>query len=163
MLENTLCGTEQNHWHELDWQYSHPFIVLWHIHADDIDHYEHVNNIAYLKQTETLAWAHSQQLGLSFEEYAKLDRAMVIQHHALNYHTPALIDDTLACATWIVKCDGRLRLQRRFQFINIESKSTVFSASTDFVCVKLSTGQPAKMPSAFIDAYCDHNIEELSQ
>lgn len=159
MLENTLCGNEQNHWNELDWKYANPFIVLWHIHQDDIDHYKHANNTAYVKQLETLAWAHSNHLGLCFEDYQSLDRAMVIQHHDLRYHVPSLEDETIACATWITKCDKRLRLQRQFQFISTSSGKTVFSATTDFVCIKLSTGAVKAMPQAFIDVYATHCLE----
>lgn len=158
MLENTLCGNEQNHWNELDWKHANPFIVLWHIHHDDIDHYKHANNVAYIKQLESLAWAHSNHLGLCFEDYEKLDRAMVIQHHDLYYHAPSFEDDTLACATWITQCDKRLRLQREFQFVSTTSNKTVFSATTDFVCIKLSSGMPKAMPQAFIDVYATHCI-----
>jgi acyl-CoA thioester hydrolase len=158
MLENTLCGNEQNHWNELDWKYTCPFIVLWHIHQDDIDHYKHANNTAYIKQLEFVAWAHSNHLGLSFEHYQELDRAMVIQHHNLYYHNPSYEDETLACATWITQSDKRFRLQREFQFISTRTCKTVFSGTTDFVCVKLSTGSPKPMPQAFIDAYGAHIV-----
>lgn len=159
MLENTLCGNEQNHWNELNWKFAKPFIVLWHIHQDDIDHYKHANNIAYVKQLESLAWAHSNHLGLRFEDYQTLDRAMVIAHHDLNYHAPSFAHETIACATWITSCDKRLRLQRQFQFISTKSGKTVFSATTDFVCIKLSTGAPKPMPQSFVDIYYAHSLE----
>jgi acyl-CoA thioester hydrolase len=160
MLENTLCGNEQNHWNELDWKHTNPFIVLWHVHQQDIDHYKHANNVSYIKQLEKLAWAHSNSLGLTFEDYQALDRAMVIQHHNLSYHAPSFEDETLACATWITQCDKRFRLQREFQFISTQSGKTAFSGITDFVCVKLSSGAPKPMPAEFIEKYGAHLIDE---
>ncbi|MBT1450965.1 thioesterase family protein [Glaciecola sp. XM2] len=160
MLETTLCSDEQNHWNELDWKYAHPFIMLWNIHKDDIDHYKHANNTAYVKQLEKLAWAHSNHLGLSFSDYEEHDRAMVIQHHSLYYLAPSFEEEAIACATWITKCDKRFRLQREFQFISTTSHKTIFAATTDFVCVKLSSGTPKPMPQAFIDVYGAHVIEQ---
>nr|WP_136249761.1 thioesterase family protein [Ningiella ruwaisensis] len=153
MLETTLCCDEQNHWNELDWQFPSPFIVLWHITHEDIDHYKHANNTAYVKQLERTAWAHSHQLGLHFEDYEKCDRAMVIQHHDIHYHNPAYEDETIACATWITKCDKRFRLQRQFQFISTQSHKTLLTATTDFVCIKLSSGAPRPMPEHFASIY----------
>ncbi|MFC4699756.1 acyl-CoA thioesterase [Glaciecola siphonariae] len=160
MLENIQCANEQNHWQELDWKHTKPFIMQWHVHSDDIDHYKHANNVAYIRQLEKLAWAHSNALGLRFEDYETLDRAMVIQHHNLYYHAPSFKDETIACATWISKCDKRFRLQREFQFISVHSQKTVFSGLTDFVCVKLSSGAPKPMPQSFIDIYGAHAINE---
>ncbi|WP_395342383.1 acyl-CoA thioesterase [Ningiella sp. W23] len=159
MIENTLCCDEQNHWQELDWQHPRPFIVLWEVSVDDIDHYKHANNIAYIKQLEKLAWAHSNYLGLSFDDYERLDRAMVIQHHNLYYHLPSFEKEGLACATWITRCDERFRLQREFQFISTRTHKTVFTGSTDFVCVSLSKGAPKKMPAEFIDIYGNNCID----
>lgn len=156
MLETSMCADEQNHWNELDWRLPEPFIILWNIHPDDIDHYKHANNTSYVKQLEKLAWAHSNHLGLCFEDYEQLDRAMVIQHHDLHYHAPSFEQEVIACATWITQCDKRLRLQRQFQFISTTRQKEVFSATTDFVCVSLSSGAPKPMPKAFIDTYSPH-------
>jgi acyl-CoA thioester hydrolase len=160
MLETTLCADEQNHWNELAWKHPNPFIILWNIHETDIDHYKHANNTAYVKQLERLSWAHSNHLGLGFEDYEKLDRAMVIQHHSLHYHAPSFEQEVIACATWITACDKRFRLQREFQFISTSRQKVIFEARTDFVCVKLSTGSPKPMPQVFIDTYSPHLVKD---
>ncbi|NDW23004.1 acyl-CoA thioesterase [Alteromonas hispanica] len=145
--------------HAIDWMYDKPFIQDWHIDATHIDHYNHVNNVAYLAQLEKLAWAHSNALGLQFTDYQTLNRGMVIRRHELNYHLPAHLNDTLQCATWIVKCDNKLTLSRQFQFICPKRKKTVFDALTQFVCVSLGTGAPKRMPAQFIKAYGEACIE----
>lgn len=109
--------------------------------------------MAYLTQLEQLAWGHSQSLGLHFNDYVALDCAMVITQHTLNYHYASHLHDTLACATWITACDKKFRLSRQFQFINVKSQKTVFSASTEFVCVSLKSGLPKRMPPQFMDIY----------
>lgn len=111
--------------------------------------------MAYLSRLEKLAWQHSNSLGLTINDYQKADRAMVITKHELNYHLPSHLDDHLACATWITFSDQKFRLRREFQFINITTEKTVFTANTDFVCVSLSSGTPKRMPTIFCKIYGD--------
>lgn len=139
--------------HELPWKFSSPYTLTWDIREKDIDHYQHVNNVAYLTQLEALAWSHTNALGLSFADYQNLDSAMVIRRHELDYAMACHLGDTLACGTWITACDGRLQLTRQFQFICMRRKKTVFSAHTAFVCTRLSSGAPRRMPPAFKETY----------
>lgn len=138
---------------ELPWRYPDPFTKSWHIGSDDIDHYQHVNNVAYVRQAEATAWAHSNALGLHFDDYKQLDRGMVIKRHELDYCLAAHENDELLCGTWITEYDGRLSLKRQFQFICTRRKKTVFEAQTTFVCVSLSTGMPKRMPDLFKSVY----------
>jgi len=147
----------------LPWMFESPFIKTWRIDHTHIDHYKHVNNVAYLAQAEKLAWSHSNALGLHFADYQDLNRGMVIKRHELNYHLPSHLDDELKCATWIVDCDDRLTLKRQFQFICPERKKTVFDALTTFVCVSLDTGMPKRMPELFKRAYGDACISHRNQ
>jgi acyl-CoA thioester hydrolase len=146
----------------LPWQRDLPFVNTWQIEQSHIDHYEHVNNVAYVSQLENLAWQHSNALGLCMQDYKRLDRGMVIQQHILNYQMASHLGDELACATWIVACDKKFRLSREFQFISINKQKTVFTAQTHFVCVSLSTGSPKKMPTEFADIYGNAVAREQS-
>lgn len=137
----------------MQWKYPSPFVSQWNISQDHIDHYNHVNNVAYLSRLEKLAWEHSNSLGLHFSQYQKLDRGMVIRRHELNYIKPLLLGDNVMCATWITQCDGRLQLTREFEFVNQQTGAQVFTATTHFVCISLSTGAPKRMPQLFSDTY----------
>ncbi|MBF7072514.1 acyl-CoA thioesterase [Glaciecola sp. MH2013] len=137
----------------LAWELEAPFVDVWKIEQQHIDHYKHVNNVAYVSQLEKLAWKHSNKLGLSMQDYKEFDRGMVIQQHVLNYHFAAHLGDEIACATWIASCDNKFRLSRAFQFISLKTLKTVFSAQTQFVCVSLSKGSPKRMPAKFIEIY----------
>lgn len=147
------------------WKYTSPFISQWQIDETHIDHYQHVNNVAYLSRLEQLAWEHSSALGLQFSDYQALDRAMVIQRHELDYLAPAHLGDAIDCATWITMTDKKFRLNRAFQFVNTRTHQTVFFATTKFVCCSLSTGRPKLMPDRFINTYAGAciDIQEIVQ
>jgi acyl-CoA thioester hydrolase len=138
---------------QLEWERPNPYIDVWRIENSHIDHYNHVNNVAYVSQLEALAWKHSNALGLSIQSYREADRGMVIQQHVLNYHLAVHLGDEIACATWITSCDKKFRLSRQFQFISLKNTKTIFSAETHFVCVSLSKGLPKKMPPHFASIY----------
>ncbi|WJG08307.1 acyl-CoA thioesterase [Aliiglaciecola sp. LCG003] len=137
----------------LDWMLPEPHIIEWKIEEAQIDHYNHVNNVAYVSQLEKVAWSHSNQLGLSIQQYQQLDRGMAISKHLIEYHAAALLNEQVLCATWIVECDKRLKLARRFQFIRQADQVTLLTARTDFVCIALSSGKPKRMPESFVEVY----------
>ena len=139
--------------HTVNWRLPSPFVKSWKIEQQHIDHYQHVNNVAYLSQLESLAWAHSNALGIKFAHYQDIGKGMVIRRHELDYLQPCHFGDELLCATWIKQCDGRITLTRQFQFICPRRNKTVFEAYTQFVCVNMQTGAPARMPSLFRDTY----------
>ena len=138
---------------EFKWLLPSPHIMPWHIEAKHIDHYQHVNNVAYVTQLERVSWSHSMQLGLTIEEYQALDRGMAISKHIIDYRAAALLGDDIFCATWIIECDKKLKLSRQFQFIRARDQLTLLTARTDFVCIALSSGRPKRMPFRFSDVY----------
>lgn len=137
----------------MSWLHPQPFILPWQVTQDHIDHYHHVNNVAYVKQLEVTSWAHSNQLGLTIEQYQELDRGMAISRHEINYLAAAHEGDLIDCATWIMTCDNKIKLSRQFQFIRRKDQVTLLTARTDFVCIALSTGLPKRMPKVFSDVY----------
>lgn len=147
----------------LAWMHAKPHIIDWQIGTDVIDHYGHVNNVAYVAQIEKVAWSHSNALGLTIEQYQDIDRGMAIKHHEIDYLLPCHTGQTLACATWIIDCDQRLMLTRQFQFICRERLKTVFTAKTQFVCIALSSGIPKRMPDIFKRTYGGAQIAVSAQ
>lgn len=138
---------------DLPWLLPNPHILPWHIESKHIDHYQHVNNVAYVTQLERVSWSHSNQLGLTIEEYQALDRGMAISKHIIDYHAAAHLGDEIYCATWIIECDRKLKLSRQFQFIRARDKHTLLTARTDFVCIALSSGKPKRMPVRYSEVY----------
>jgi acyl-CoA thioester hydrolase len=137
----------------MSWQLPDPFICEWQVTPEQIDHYQHANNVAYVSQLEITSWTHSKHLGLTIEQYQALDSGMAIIRHEINYLAAAHVNDLIDCATWIVQCDNRLKLARQFQFIRRNDQLTLLTARTEFVCIALSTGKPKRMPKEFTKAY----------
>ncbi|GAB7529895.1 thioesterase family protein [Pseudomonas sp. 3A(2025)] len=135
------------------WDLATPFIIDLTVTADDIDGLGHANNAVYVAWLERCAWRHSQQLGLDLSEYRRLDRAMAVIRHEIDYLASAYENDELQLATWIVDWDKRLKMRRRFQLRRAADGMTLLRAQTTFVCIELSSGRPKRMPDEFIDGY----------
>ena len=137
----------------MSWHLPNPFLNTWRVSPEQIDHYQHANNVAYVSQLEVTSWTHSKHLGLTIEQYQALDSGMAIIRHEIDYLAPAHVNDLIDCATWIVRCDNKLKLARQFQFIRRSDQLTLLTARTEFVCIALSTGKPKRMPKEFADVY----------
>jgi acyl-CoA thioester hydrolase len=137
----------------VSWDLSNPFVIEIQVTADDIDGLGHANNAVYVSWLERCAWRHSQFLGLDLAEYRRLDRAMAVVRHEIDYLASAYEDQQLQMATWIVESDQRLKMDRRFQLIRPADGVTLLRAKTTFVCIELSSGKPKRMPAEFVEGY----------
>lgn len=137
----------------MEWALPDPFVIDIHVSEEAIDAYQHVNNSEYLRWVEQISWAHSEALGLSLERYRELDRAMAVHRHELDYLAPAFAGDELTLATWIVECDGRFSLTRRFQLKRQRDAKTLLNARTRFACIALSSGRPKRLPDEYQEIY----------
>ncbi len=135
------------------WDVDTPFVTEIDVLPAHIDRLAHVNNTVYLQFLEQAGWAHTQSLGLSWQSYQDLDAACVVRRHEVDYLAAAVEGDRLQVATWIDENDGRLAMWRGFQIRRARDQRNVLRARTQFVCIRLSSGRPRRMPSAFIDAY----------
>ncbi|WP_407311341.1 acyl-CoA thioesterase [Pseudomonas sp. nanlin1] len=137
----------------MNWDKPTPFVIELEVGPDDIDGLGHANNAVYVSWLERSAWRHSQRLGLDLCEYRRLDRAMAVMRHEIDYLASAYEGDALSLATWIVQWDRRLTMHREFQLVRPADGATLLRARTTFVCIQLSTGKPKRMPAEFIDGY----------
>ncbi|MFG6668361.1 acyl-CoA thioesterase [Halomonas sp. HNIBRBA4712] len=143
----------------MEWALPEPYVLSFTVETEAIDAYGHVNNGEYLRWVERISWAHSEALGLDLARYRELDRAMVVHRHELDYLAPAYAGDELTLATWIVECDGRMRLTRRFQLQRERDGKTLLAARTVFVCTALSSGRPKRLPEKYRRIYGDAVVE----
>lgn len=135
------------------WDKPDAFIIDLAVQEEHIDELGHANNAVYVTWLETSAWRHSQSLGLGMEDYRRLDRAMAVLRHEIDYLAAAYLGDQLQLATWIVDSDQRLKMKRNFQLVRPADGVTLLRAQTTFVCIQLSNGKPKRMPEAFIEGY----------
>ncbi len=123
----------------------------------DIDAYNHVNNSVYLQWCDRAAWSHSLALGISVAQCLALARGMVVVRAELHFLRGAVRGDGVTVATAIVQTDQKLRVTRRFEIRRHED--LLASARIDYVCMNLQSGRAARMPNAFLAAYCrQHSI-----
>lgn len=137
----------------MKWDRPDPFTLDISVQSDDIDGLGHANNAVYVSWLERCAWRHSQRLGLDLTEYRRLDRAMAVVRHEIDYLASAYEDEQLVMGTWIVEWDRKLKMDRCFQLIRPADGMTLLRARTTFVCIELSTGRPRRMPAEFLDGY----------
>jgi acyl-CoA thioester hydrolase len=137
----------------LDWDYPQPFIVPVTPHEGDIDGLNHTNNAVYVRWCEQAGWAHSEWLGLTLDDYQRLDRAMAIRRGEYDYLLPTVLGEPLRLATWLVGGDGKLSMERRFQLVRTSDGATVLRGRWDLVCIELSSGRPRRLPPEFLTIY----------
>lgn len=135
------------------WDYPQPFVLPRAPRADDIDGLNHTNNAVYVQWCEQVAWAHSETLGLSLADYARLDRAMAIRRGEYDYLLPTFLDEQLSLATWLLASNGKLTMERRFQLIRDSDRATILRGRWELVCIELSSGRPRRMPAEFSQVY----------
>ena len=129
----------------IGWDHPHPHVLAMTVSADSIDLMGHANNVEYLRWLESVAWHHSNVLGLDWAAYQRLDRAMVARHTELTYLAAAFEGDELLIATWIVENDAKLSIRRQYQLVRPHDGKTLLRGSTQWVCVEISTGKPKRM------------------
>lgn len=130
-----------------------PHLLQLTVDANDIDAYGHVNNAVYVTWCDRAAWDHSAALGLPLERCLELDRGMAVVRTLITYLRPALCDDMLTIATWLLPASSRLCARRRFQVLRISDRATLARAEIEYVCIRLSSGRPMRWPPEFSERY----------
>ena len=136
----------------LDWDFGAPSFCR-DIQVEDkhIDIMGHTNNVVYVSWLEDVAWGHSQALGLGWDKYTELNRAMVARRHEVDYLAATFKGDNLLMGTWITENDQKISITRRYQLIRPEDGVTVLRGCTKWVCVAVDSGRPKRMPPEFIN------------
>ena len=137
----------------MHWDFPTPFTLPRVPLAADIDGLNHTNNTAYIRWCEHVAWAHSESLGIAMTDYQRINRAMAIRRAEYDYLLPALENQQLTLATWLIACDGKLTMERRFQLIRDADGATLLRGCWHLVCIEISSGRVRRMPPEFIQTY----------
>ena len=135
------------------WDLPDPFTIEIVVQPEDIDDYDHTNNAVYLRWLDEVTWAHADAEGAGPSVHSEMRRGMVVHRTELQYIAPALLGDELLVANWLVHCDARLRAHRRFQIVRPKDGKTLLRALTQYVCIDLDSGRPARMPPLYRERY----------
>lgn len=138
---------------ELDWDYPNPFTLAVSPDETDIDGLNHTNNAVYVRWCENIGWAHSGALGLSLEDWKRLDRALAIRRGEYDYLLPSFLGEELVLGTWLTRSDGKLTFERRFQLIRPRDQLTIMRGCWSLVCIEMSTSRPRRLPAEFATGY----------
>lgn len=144
----------------LDWDHPNPFTLDITVQESDVDALNHTNNAVYVRWMDLVNWGHSTSLGVDFDTFRRTQRALVVAESHLRYLAPSFEGDRLRLGTWILKCDGRLRLRRYTQVIRVSDAVTVLRATINYACVDLENGRPRRMPPEFVAAYVPAQLGE---
>ncbi|MCK0152692.1 acyl-CoA thioesterase [Alcanivorax sp. S6407] len=137
----------------INWDLANVHVLEFTVPAESIDVMGHVNNTEYLRFMEQIAWDHTTVLGLGWDIYQSLNRAMVARRTEVDYLAPAFEGEKLVIGTWIVENDQRLSITRRYQIIRESDGVTLLRGRTQWVCVALDSGRPKRMPPEFVQGY----------
>jgi acyl-CoA thioester hydrolase len=130
-----------------------PHLLNMAVDATGIDAYNHVNNAVYVTWCDRVAWSHSAALGLGIDRCLKLDRGMAVVRTVITYLRPALLNDALVIATWLLPAESRLCVRRRFQITRPSDDATLARAEIEYACIELSSGRPTRWPPEFRECY----------
>lgn len=144
------------------WTYPNPHTLSVTPLPGDIDGLNHTNNAVYVKWCEQVAWSHSEHLGLSLEDYRRLDRAMAIRRSEYDYILATYLGEPLTVGTWLVGSDGNASMERHFQIIRPADGATVLRGRWELVCIQLSNGRVRRMPAEFIEAYVPAVVDPVT-
>lgn len=136
-----------------DWDLPAPFIRRSRVTAADVDQLQHTNNTVYVRWCEEAAWEHSAALGLSIDDYRRLDRAMAVVEGHYRYLQASRLGDDIDTATWILNWDQRLSMSRHFQVRRVGDGATLLRGLVRFACIEISSGKPRRLPREFIAGY----------
>lgn len=137
----------------LEWDHPDPFTIDVVATEADLDAYQHVNNVVYIRWLEQCAWAHSKAVGFPESLCVERSRGMAVRTIHVHYLAACYSGDRIRVGNWISASDGRLRVSRRYQLINIDNGVTVMRGEVDFICMNLSNGRPVRMPPDMAAAY----------
>ena len=121
----------------------------------ELDSFGHVNNAAYLNYLEEARSEYLKQMGLSFQDFARLGVQLVIVESHLYYKSPARYGDE-------IEISGNTRDVRPasalidYTLTEIRSGRLIATAITKGAFVDAISGRPVRAPEAFRAAFLAH-------
>ncbi len=115
----------------------------------DLDALHHVNNIRYLEWVQDISEEHWGQL--SKPEWDKR-YLWVVRSHAITYHQPALLGQTLQLTTFVPEARGAIS-RRKVDMILEDSGQKIAECLTEWVLLDARSGRPLRIPEEVRNAF----------
>jgi len=121
------------------------------VRSYELDSQGHVNYAVYLNYCEYSRVATLEQFGLSFDEFIKQGRFIVIAEVKAKYLAPAFLGDELEITLEGIKA-GRTSMTFRQEIFNKKTDSKIFAAEMVGVFIN-EKGRPIKMDEDFRNVF----------
>ncbi len=122
-----------------------------------LDVFGHVNNARYLEFLEEARWSYLEQMGISFDSFAKKGISLAVVNININYRSPSVLGEILTVETTLNRIGNRSIVLNQVIHKKHNNKR-VIDAEVTFVIIDLSTGKAIQ-----IDDDLKRQWRELSQ
>jgi len=119
---------------------------------ESIDGLGHMNNAVYVNWLDQVHLLHTFHTGVTAAVMKSSHCGLVVRHSDLHYLVALKEKEKVLIGTRIVKCDGRLRLHRQFQMVELKNQQTALRGTIEYICVNFTKGKPQRMPAEFSQA-----------
>lgn len=113
--------------------------------ADDVDVFDHANNVCYIRWMQDAATAHSAANGWTTERYLAARQAWFARRHLVDYLAPAFCGEEVVIQTWVADWKA-IRSTRRYHFLRRSDGTLLATAETLWAFVNIDSGKPLKIP-----------------
>ena len=106
-----------------------------------------------VREEGQIGWAirkESPQLAAAIEAFFV---NFALKRASYEYLLAAVLGEEIDIGTWLTASDARLSMRRHFQMRRACDGATLFRGDWDLVCIRISSGRPARMPPEFLACY----------
>lgn len=122
------------------------------VRSYELDSYGHVNNAVYLNYLEAARSDVLRQVGMSFNDFKKLDAFPVVVEANIRYRSPSFADDVLIIKTTMAEV-RRATCMMDFE-VHKENGTLVLTAQMEFLFMG-NNGRPTRMPDVFKGSFLE--------
>ncbi len=115
------------------------------VSIEDIDKYNHVNNVVYVQWMQNIADAHWKELSKNAEN---IDYVWFIVRHEIDYKNQAVLNDEIILKTWVGKTAG-IKSVRHFEMYKEET--LLVKSQTTFCLLDATTKKPKRITKEVIN------------
>ena len=107
--------------------------------ANEIDEYNHVNNVVYVQWMQNISDAHWKELS---KKATNIDYVWFVIRHEIDYKNQAVLGDEVTLRTWIGKTEG-IKSIRHFEIYRGET--LLVKSQTTFCLLDATTKKPKRI------------------
>ena len=106
---------------------------------EEIDEYNHVNNVVYVQWMQNISDAHWKELSKNVKN---IDYVWFVIRHEVDYKSQAVLGDEVTLRTWVGKTEG-IRSVRHFEMYRGET--LLVKSQTTFCLLDANTKKPKRI------------------